>query len=199
MLEKPFSQACENNKAPILLHLKRLFKNTKNVLEIGSGTGQHAVYFAQHMPHLNWQTSDRAINHNGIHLWLNEHPKANLLAPIELDVTTYDWAIKTDAVYSANTAHIMPWKAVTALFEGVGKSLNKDGLFVLYGPFNYGGKFTSPSNARFDEHLKLSEPTQGIRDYERICALAKSAGLKPVEDNPMPANNRLLVFKTIGE
>lgn len=199
MPDKPFSQACENNKTSILLHLKRLFKHTQNVLEIGSGTGQHAVYFAQQMPHLIWQTSDRVINHNGIDLWLNEHPSKNLLPPIALDVTTYDWAIKTDAIYSANTAHIMPWAAVEALFKGAGAALNKKGLFVLYGPFNYGGEFSSDSNARFDEHLKLSEPKQGIRDYEKIVALANSVGLTAQEDNPMPANNRLLVFKASGD
>ena len=198
MLEKPFSQACENNKNPILFHLKRVFKYSRSVLEIGSGTGQHAVYFAQHMPTLNWQTTDLAINHNGIHLWLNEYPNKNVLPPIALDVTTYNWAIKTDAIYSANTAHIMPWEAVVALFKGAGKALNNNGLFVLYGPFKYNGQFSSASNARFDEHLRLNNPLQGIRDYEKICALAQNAGLQPIEDNPMPANNQLLVFKKLA-
>lgn len=196
MHTKPFSQACENNKAVILAHLQRLLKDTQNVLEIGTGTGQHAVFFAQAMAHIRWQTSDRAINHAGINIWIDEQPQANLLRPIELDVSTSAWPNQqVDAIYSANTAHIMPWQAVQAMLEGVGRTLLHNGLFILYGPFNYHGQFSSPSNARFDEHLRTGNAEQGIRHYEDICALAMQAGLTLIEDNAMPANNQLLVFK----
>ncbi|WP_394203204.1 DUF938 domain-containing protein [Marinagarivorans algicola] len=194
MHTKPFSQACENNKAVILAHLQRLFKKTHSVLEIGSGTGQHAVFFTQALAHIRWQTSDREINHAGINAWIDEQPQANLIRPIELDVLTSDWPKPVDAIYSANTAHIMPWQAVQAMFDGVSRSLAHKGLFVLYGPFNYHGQFSSPSNARFDEHLRTNNAEQGIRHHEDICALAIQVGLTLIEDNAMPANNQLLVF-----
>lgn len=194
-MQKPFSQACENNKAPILAHLQRLFTHTNTVLEVGSGTGQHAVHFAHAMAHLNWQTSDRAENHASINAWIDDNEYSNLLRPLTLDVLTSPWPMAVDAVYSANTAHIMPWQAVVAMFDGVGKALGEHGLFVLYGPFNYEGQFSSPSNARFDEYLRTNNAEQGIRHYEDICTLAANAGLTPLEDNPMPANNQLLVFQ----
>ena len=192
---KPFSQACENNKDPILSQLKRLLSNSQSVLEIGSGTGQHAVYFATMMPHLVWQTSDRAVNHDGINAWIDDLPSDNIKRPIALDVECDAWPQPYfDAAYSANTAHIMSWSAVEAMFRGVGNLLREGGLFALYGPFNYGGCYTSDSNARFDDFLRTSNPQQSIRDFDVVCQCAGSVGLRLAEDIAMPANNRLLVW-----
>jgi len=193
---KPFSQACQNNRDPILHHLKRLFEHSTAVLEIGSGTGQHAVHFAKAMPHLQWYTSDLAEHHEGIQLWLQEYQLPNAHAPLALDVReTWPSLPPVDAIFSANTAHIMPWVAVTAMFEGVGRTLLKGGLFVLYGPMNYGGSYTSESNERFDVWLKAQDPDRSIRDFEKLQALAQQAGMQACEDNDMPANNRLLVWR----
>jgi cyclopropane fatty-acyl-phospholipid synthase-like methyltransferase len=196
MLEpKPFSQACENNKHPILEHLKRLLPSAKSVLEIGSGTGQHAVHFAHALPHIQWQTSDRLINHQGINAWINDQNLSNLKRPIELDVLLNPWpSTPFDAAYSANTAHIMPWPAVEAMFYGIAKSLVMNGRFILYGPFNAGGQFTSDSNATFDAFLRENCSEQGIRNIEDISALADQAGMPLNENHKLPANNQLLVF-----
>ena len=193
---KPFSQACQNNRDPILHQLQRLFTDRHAVLEVGSGTGQHAVYFADALPHLQWYTSDLPDHHAGIRLWLDEYPLANLHPPLALDVDqVWPGLPAVDAVFSANTVHIMPWASVQRFIRGVGQCLPAGGLFVLYGPMNYGGQYTSESNARFDVWLKAQDPERGIRDFEKLQQLAQSAGLAPLEDNPMPANNRLLVWR----
>jgi hypothetical protein len=185
---KPFSEASEHNRAPILGILKRVFSNSRFVLEIGSGTGQHAAYFAPELPHLVWQASDVAENLPGIREWVSDPP------PIELNVEK-EWPnLEADAVFSANTCHIMSWPQVERMFEGIGKIPTLK-IFCLYGPFNYGGKHTSESNARFDAMLRASDPSSGIRDLEKIKALAEREGLSLAEDNAMPANNRLLVFR----
>lgn len=197
--DKPFSQACENNKQPILDILLRVFANRKKVLEVGSGTGQHAVFFAPALPHLTWQTSDLEINHSGINHWLNDFDADNLLPPLVLDADQFPSNLKTvDAVFTANTCHIMAWSSVVNLFKGLEKILSSDGILAIYGPFNYNGQFTSDSNARFDQWLKQRIPHQGIRDFEAINRLAQSIGLNLVEDNAMPANNRLLVWQRIN-
>lgn len=195
---KPFSQACQNNRDPILHHLKRLFEPVTAVLEIGSGTGQHAVHFAKALPHLQWYTSDLLEHHEGIGLWLTEYQLPNLHPPLALDVTKPWPAVPAvDAVFTANTAHIMAWSAVEALFEGVGLLLPEGGLLVVYGPMNYGGSYTSDSNERFDVWLKAQDPARGIRDFEKLQRLALQAGLHIREDNDMPANNRLLVWEKV--
>lgn len=195
---KPFSQACQNNRDPILHHLRRLLLNSHHVLEIGSGTGQHAVHFAKALPHLIWQPSDLPEHHPGINLWVSEYQLPNLRAPIALNVCA-DWPVVkgVDAIFSANTAHIMDWQAVIKLFEGVGQQLSSGGLFILYGPMNYGGHYTSESNERFDVWLKAQDPERGIRDFEKLQYLAQHAGMMPLEDNEMPANNRLIVWRRI--
>ena len=137
---KPYSQASENNRSFIEEVLRRVFSETKQVLEIGSGTGQHAVYFSSALPHLVWQTSDLAENHGGINLWVEESGGDNLRAPVALDVMDSSWAIDSvDGVYTANTAHIMPWEAVVAMFSNLKTVLVSGGVMVMYGPFNYGG------------------------------------------------------------
>jgi len=175
--------------------LERVFADRRLVLEIGSGTGQHAAYFAPALPHLVWQPSDVAEYLAGIRLWTEECAAPNLRAPIELDVERTWPQLQADAVFSANTCHIMSWVQVERMFEGVGRLLPSGGVLALYGPFNYGGRHTAESNARFDAMLRARDPASGLRDYEAIVALARRCALAAVEDNPMPANNRLLVFE----
>jgi hypothetical protein len=186
---KQFSEASERNRAPILAILKRVFKDRRHVLEIGSGTGQHAAYFAPELPHLVWQASDVAENLPGIREWVSEPP------PIELDVNKEWPRLDVDAIFSANTCHIMSWPQVERMFAGIGR-ISTLRTFCLYGPFNYHGKHTSESNARFDAMLRARDPASGLRDFESINALAEAAGLTLQEDNAMPANNRLLVFNS---
>ncbi len=194
LIEKPYSQASENNKAVILTQLARLLIDTKIVLEIGSGTGQHAIYFAQNMPHLSWLPSDLRANHQGIQMWLQDAELTNMLPLVELDVTQEKWPSGFDAAFTANTAHIMPWEVTKLMIQRVGENLPKGGLFALYGPFKYKGEFTTPSNAQFDVWLKERGAHQGIRDIEHVIDVAASVGLTMTEDNSMPANNQLLVF-----
>ena len=184
---KPYSEACERNREPILGVLRRIFADRRRVLEIGSGTGQHAAYFAPELPHLIWQASDVAEHLPGIRQWIPDP------APIELDVDREWPRIQTDAVFSANTCHIMSWPQVERMFAGIGRL--RPEVLALYGPFNYNGRHTSQSNARFDAMLRERDPLSGIRDFEKISALAEAAGLTLAEDNAMPANNRLLVFQ----
>lgn len=193
---KPHSDACEENKAPILAVLARVFADRRHVLELGSGTGQHAVHFGRHLPHLLWQTSDLGENHAGIRAWLAEAALSNVLAPLELDVRAPAWPVgEVDAVFSANTAHIMDWDAVVRMFAGVARVLPGGGVFALYGPFAYGGRHTSDSNARFDAWLRLRDPAGGVRDFDDLEALARGLGLVFREDIPMPVNNRTLVWE----
>ena len=196
MSEKPFSQACENNKRPILAVLRRHLAGVGHVLEIGGGTGQHAVFFASELRHLVWQTSDVLEHHDGIRAWIEEAQLANLRPPLGLDVTIRPWPVaRTDAVFSANTAHIMSWPVVESFVAGGAEVIGPKGLFLLYGPFNYDGAYTSGSNARFDQWLKERDPRSGIRDFEAVDGLARAAGMQLVEDNAMPANNRLVVWQ----
>ena len=195
-MRKPFSQACENNKSPILSVLRRHLGSVGHVLEVGSGTGQHAVFFAAELPHLVWQTSDLPEHHAGIRAWIEDSGLENVRAPVVLDVTNRPWAgVETDAVFSANTAHIMSWPMVESFVAGAGEVLPPSGLFLLYGPFNYGGAYTSESNARFDQWLKERDPLSAIRDFEAVDGLGRAAGMNLIEDNAMPANNRLLVWR----
>jgi SAM-dependent methyltransferase len=192
---KQFSPACERNQEPILAHLKTYLSNAVNVLEIGSGTGQHAVYFGRHLPHVRWQTSDRAENHPSIRAWINEDGDERVLDPLTLDVGSDEWPTqKYDAVFTANTCHIMHWDDVNRMFAGVSQLLADDGFFIIYGPFNYGGQFTSLSNREFDVALKSQAAHRGIRDIEAMQELAAQNQLGLQQDLTLPANNRLLIF-----
>lgn len=195
MSAKPFSQACENNKQPILAEIRNYFLPGQKVLEVGSGTGQHAVHFAANLPGVFWQTSDLPENHAGINAWIRDSGLTNIGEPIPLDVTHTTWPVGFDGVFSANTAHIMPWQAVQQFIPGAAAGLNAGGVFCLYGPFNYGGQYTSASNADFDRWLKSRYPHQGIRDFEAVNGLAVRYGLRLLDDIAMPANNRLLVWR----
>ncbi|MBW3566565.1 MAG: DUF938 domain-containing protein [Proteobacteria bacterium] len=191
----PVSPACERNKDPILDRLRFLFAKTDRVLEIGSGTGQHAVHFAAHMPWLEWTCSDRAEYRDVLRARCDSVQLDNLHGPLELDVMQ-DWpAIEVDAVFSANTAHIMAWSAVELMFEGVGRLLAGGGLFVLYGPFHYGGEPTSAGNAAFDRELVARGNGEGIRDVAMIQQLAAQHRMNLIADLAMPANNRLLAME----
>ncbi|MBR9909921.1 MAG: DUF938 domain-containing protein [Gammaproteobacteria bacterium] len=196
MFEKPFSQACENNKRPILAVLRRHFTSPGRVLEIGSGTGQHAVFFAEQLPHIQWQTSDLLPNHSAIAAWMATYQGENLLPPLALDVTGESWPHESfDGAFTANTAHIMAWPQVLAMLDGLRRCLKPGAKLVIYGPFNYHGQFTSESNADFNDWLQQQQPHQGIRDFEALCEAAAVRGLVFMEDNTMPANNRCLVFQ----
>ncbi|MET0216555.1 MAG: DUF938 domain-containing protein [Burkholderiales bacterium] len=192
---KPWSDACERNKAPILDVLRKVLDGTGFALEIGSGTGQHAVHFGAALPGWIWQPSDLPGNHAGIRRWIEQARLPNLLPPIALDVSREPWPVsRVDAVFSANTAHIMSWAEVQAMFRGVGRVLAPGGRFCLYGPFRFGGQHTSESNERFDAALRREDPRMGVRDFEALETLASANGLALSDDAPMPANNHLLVW-----
>ncbi len=193
--DKPYSQACDENRAPLREVLSQHLGAAKSLLEIGSGTGQHAVYFAAAFPHLIWQSSDVGENLPGIRLWLDDAGLPNLPPPLILDVTGPWPQGRFDAVFSANSAHIMSESKVAAMFRGVPRVLVPGGTFALYGPFNYAGAFTCESNARFDGWLKARDPRSGIKDFERLDDLARERGLILVRDHEMPVNNRTLVWR----
>jgi len=192
----PYSEACERNKRPILEVLREAFADRKRVLEIGAGTGQHAVHFARNLPHLTWQPTDRGEYLAGLTARVAAEGPPNLRAPLDLDVLRQPWpAVSADAVFSANTLHIMSWRAVEAMFAGLPGVLAVDGVLAIYGPFRYRGGYTAPSNAAFDAMLRERDPESGLRDFEAVNALAAAARLELQADHAMPANNQLLVWR----
>lgn len=205
MIERPFSQACENNKGPILEVLRQYLGEPgqaiapgqgapRTVLEIGSGTGQHAVFFGRHLPHIQWQPSDVRENLPGIRAWLEDAPD-NVSTPLELDVNG-DWPPGPyDHIFTANTLHIMSRDTAALCLAEAAARLAADGLFLVYGPFNYSGAFTSPSNRDFDAWLRRRDPAAGIRDQEWVTEQLARGGLDLIADHDMPANNRLLVYR----
>jgi SAM-dependent methyltransferase len=192
----PFSDACERNKRPILDVLRTAYADRRHVVEIGSGTGQHAVHFARQLPHLQWQPTDRPEYLPDLAARIAAEGPPNLSAPVEFDVLHEPWpAVRGDAVFSANTLHIMSWPAVEALFAGLRRLLEPGGVLAIYGPFKYAGRFTTDSNAAFDAMLRERDPQGGLRDFEAVDALAEAAGLRLSADYAMPANNQLLVWR----
>lgn len=197
--DRPHAPATERNREPILDVLRTRFADRRRVLEIGSGTGQHAAFFAAALPQLTWQASDIAPALAGIRAWLDAAGLPNTPPPLVLDVTRGDWpAGPFDACFSANTLHIMDWNAIRAMFVGLDATLADDALLAIYGPFNRNGAFTSPSNARFDAWLRAQAPAQGLRDVEAVHDLARAIGLAPVADIAMPAHNALLLWRRGG-
>ncbi len=197
---KPYSESSEENKDVILNVIQPLLLEKKSLFEIGSGTGQHAIYFAQAMPHIQWHTSDRSEAIAGIKMWVDEYKVNgklhNLHSPIPLDVAQKHWPeIKVDAIFTANTLHIMHWNEVQNLFNNMTKLLSEDGIVLAYGPFNYQGKYTSDSNARFDAWLKSGDANSGIKDFSVLVTLAENNGFKLFADYEMPSNNRILCWK----
>lgn len=188
--------ATDRNRDAILDVLSEEFEQVSSVLEIGSGTGQHAVYFADKMPWIEWQTSDRPENHSGINAWVAESSLHNVRPPLDLDVEKVtQLAGVYDGVFSANTAHIMSFDAVVCMFAIVGRTLREGGVFCLYGPFKLDGDFTSPSNEAFDRSLRSQDPNMGIRDFETLLEFGTENGLRTVRRYAMPANNMLLVWR----
>jgi SAM-dependent methyltransferase len=198
MTEKPFAESCAQNQAPILVVLREVFADRRRVLEIASGTGQHAVHFGRALPHLIWQTSELPRHHPGILAWLAEAGLPNVLPPLALDVNAEPWPVEpVDAVFNANTVHIIAWPEVERLFAGIGRVLEVGGLLCLYGPFNYGGRYTAPSNERFDAWLKNRDPDSGVRDFEALNDLAAAHGLALLRDVDMPSDNHTLVWQRV--
>ena len=195
-VDKPCAPSCDRNRGPLLAVLRERFAGRTKVLEIGSGTGQHAVHFAAALPHLVWQCSDREPQLAGMRLWLDEAALPNTPAPIALDVNGAWPAQRYDAVFSANTLHIMGWPDGESLFAALPGVLANDATMVVYGPFIVAGRFTSESNAAFDARLNAEAPHRGLRDVEAVDALARTSGLALVEQREMPANNLCLVWRT---
>ncbi len=193
-----YSEAAERNKLPILAVLRQVFADRSTVLEIGSGTGQHAVFFARDLGHLTWQPSERHNNLTGLCERCADSLVPNLAEPILLDVDDEPWPVLTvDAAFTANTLHIVSWPQVCRLFTKMGGLLPEGGIFCTYGPFNIDGEFTSESNARFDDYLRLRDPDSGIRDIKDLIEQAKTQKLFLEADHSLPANNRLLVWRKI--
>ena len=192
----PFSPSAERNRGPILEALVDVFAGTRRVLELGSGTGQHATHFAAALPQLIWQASEMAPNLSGLEARLRAAALANTPPPLLWDVDQAVWPEGPfDALFSANTLHIMGWRQVEALFQGLPQLLAPHAAVVIYGPFNVGGQHTSQGNAAFDAQLRASHPDMGLREVEAVDALARNAGLHLVEQRSMPANNLLLLWQ----
>lgn len=191
-----FSEACERNQGPILDVIKQYLTHSHEVLEVGSGTGQHAVWFAGAMPHLTWHTTDLPENHGSIIAWLEASELPNIRKPRTLNVGQRVWPVnQVDAIFTANTCHIMSWDRVKDLFEGGNRVTKPGGYLLIYGPFNVGGNYTSESNKEFDAFLKEQDPESGIRDYEDMNRAARHNGFQLVERHEMPANNMLLAYQ----
>ena len=196
MPERPFAEYAARNSEPILSVLRREFAGAVRALEIGSGTGQHAAAFATELQPLLWQTSDLEENHVGIQAWVQWANLPTLLPPLRLDVRSAELAPKSyDAVFSANTAHIMSWSAVCRMLELIGLALTDGGVFCLYGPFRVGGEFNTASNAAFDQSLRARSPEMGIRDLEEIDDVAAQHGMRRQRLYAMPANNNVAVWE----
>ena len=195
-MEKPFSQACENNKKPILEVIGQYFENSDVILEIGTGTAQHAIYFAEKLRKLYWQTTDQEEYLEGINLRLNGYTHYNLGRPLPLNVLQKNWPLENcDGVFSANTSHIMNWQMVKNMFAGVSKILEPKRHFCLYGPFNFNGQYTSDSNEAFDKMLRGRDPNSGLRNFEDLQRMAESQGLSFFKQYDLPANNKILVWQ----
>lgn len=197
------SDACERNKEPILAVLADALADTRRVLEVGSGTGQHAVHFARHLDHVTWHPSERTDALSPLHARVRAEAPSNVRAPLVLDVTAEPWPravvdAEFDAVFTANTLHIMSWSSVECFFDGLGIVLSIGGVLCVYGPFRYDRAFTSASNERFDLALKARDPLSGIRDFEAVNALAREQGLELIADHEMPANNQMLVWRRLA-
>ena len=194
---KPFAESSEQNKEPILEILKSEFADCHRILEVGSGTGQHAVFFSEQLPHLQWICSDLEENHAGIQMWLDEAQHNNVEGPLLLDARE-DWPqLHADAIFSANAIHIMSWQAAQGMIKNIGKVLTSGGKLCLYGPFMVNGQHTADSNAQFDVWLKNRDPLSGIRDVTDLTTLLNLQNMELVNDYEMPVNNRILVWQKV--
>ena len=195
-MSKPVAESCLRNQQPIAEVLATLFAKSRRVLEIGSGTGQHAVFCAQRLPHLSWQPTELAENLAGINAWINDSSQINVQPALELDIRWEDWPSETgyDAAFTANTVHYVGWSIVDAMFRGLSRALEQGAVLAIYGAFNRDGKFTSEGNRELDHWLQSRDPDSGLKDIEDISQLAGKYGLVFQEEVAMPANNLILVF-----
>ncbi len=193
---KPIAESCLRNQQPIADVLTKLFADSRHVLEIGSGTGQHAVYCAERLPHLIWQPTELAENLEGIEAWIHDSGLANVRTPIELDAHKGDWSFSEiyDAAFTANTVHYVGWSIVDAMFRGLSQYLAEGAVLAIYGAFNRNGRYTSEGNQGLDQWLRQRDPDSGLKDIEEVRELAESHGLVFDEEIAMPANNLILVF-----
>ena len=197
--ELPVAESCLRNQQPILDVLQQELPADAVVLEIGSGTGQHAAFMAEHLPHIRWQPSEVAENIAGINAWRRHSAVENFLPPLVLDITQDLWPVKqVDAVFSANVVHFVGWHKVRSMMAGIGRVLKNTGLAIFYGPYNYGGQFTSDGNRQLDQWLKSRDPDSGIKDFEQIVLAARKEKLRLLKDIAMPANNRILIMQKYG-
>lgn len=198
-MEVPFSPASDRNKEPILKVLQDyLMMNTGRLLEIGSGTGQHGVYMAPFFPRIKWTMSERTVNFTHLKKVTAEARIPNLTPPLKIEIGVDDVAKFTfDVFYTANTFHIMHWKECKTLIKLAGHRLPENGKFIIYGPFNYDQKFTSPSNEAFDQTLRAHDPQSGLRNFEDVNRAMIKNGFELIKDHEMPANNRTLVYKRL--
>jgi SAM-dependent methyltransferase len=205
MMSRRDAPATHRNRDPILEVLARWLTDPARVLEIASGTGQHAIYFARFLSHVSWQPSDADPDAlASIGSWIADEGPSNVANPIELDASAATWPTEVgahsfDAIFNANMIHISPWRVAEGLFEGAGRVLCDEGVVFLYGPFFERGRAAAPSNIAFDEDLRRRNPEWGIRHLEAIEDLARRAGLGLVEKNEMPANNKLIVFRKLPD
>jgi cyclopropane fatty-acyl-phospholipid synthase-like methyltransferase len=198
-MEKPYSASCDSNKDPILEVLKKtILPSDRRLLEVGAGTGQHAVYMSPHFPQLEWYPTDLSVNLPGMSLWFNEARVSTIQKPIRLDVSKDDFPkLKFDVVLTANTLHIMNWKDCKSFMKLLGHRLREGSRVIFYGPFKYQGDFSSPGDAEFDLSLKAKDPLSGIRAFEDINNNMIKNGFELIEDYEMPANNRTLVYQRL--
>jgi len=188
---KQHAPSFEGNKDYILPMLREALPARGLVLEVGSGTGQHAAFFAAHFPQLVWQPTDLAANLPSIAAWRAEAALPNLRAPLELDLFHGRWPVSAaQAVVCINTVHIVAWKGVENLFAGAGRVLEPGGVMYVYGAYRYATRPLEPSNEKFDQWLKDRDPVSGVRDFEAVNALAERHGLVLHEDRAMHGNNR---------
>ena len=198
-MDKYHAESTRRNRTPILEVLKKEIEGSKKLLEIGSGTGQHAVYFSKKLPQILWQTSDRSINHESINYWIKRYNLKNLLLPLNIEIGVNEKNINDifDCVFSSNTSHIMSLENVKRLFALVGKILNKNGKFFLYGPFKINLEFTTKSNEDFHEKLKAENKLMGLRDIEELDNYAIENNMQNHAFYEMPANNYLSIWKKL--
>lgn len=194
---KQNAPAALRNRDPILEVLQRVMPASGRVLEIASGTGQHAIHFAEGLSGITWQPSDPdLLARESIAAWIRDADLPNVEAPVELNAMDDVWPVeRADAVVCINMIHIAPWAAAQGLLRGAGRVLPRAGLLFLYGPYRVGGTHTAESNARFDASLRMRDPDWGVRDIEELEAEAAPHGLSLVETVQMPANNLSLIFR----
>ena len=190
-----FSDACERNKIPILKVLNEEL-DSGTVLEIGSGTGQHSVFFSKEIPSIKWYPSDTISNFESLNAFVTNYQNKNLQTPLIIDITQDEWIdFNVDYVFTSNTFHIINNALLTFFFYQCSKVIKANGKLIIYGPFKFDNQFNSPSNQTFDELLKESDSFSGLKNFEEIVSIALKFDFKFSKKYEMPAYNNILVFK----